>query len=312
VDKKKIDINYVPLSEDNLNWFIPLFKKAFNRDISLPDLKKKYDFSDWNKPYLGLFAMHNERPIGFIGICYYRAQYLDKMEWASNFTDSMIHPDYQRFGIYIKLLAKVEELVKENGICFSLGFPNDNSFYPVVNKGMWNYKNRMIGYKFKVNTLPLYKILKKLGAKSVYFKWATNKMKSTACDFQEEAFKEANNKPHIIHDEPFFKYKNSRAHLLLKIDGKFVWIKLGEQLSVGFIAELSESEMLRIVQQIKLIAKKLFINEVIFQFTKNSVQERILSKHYQGFDSWPILFTNQQSQFPIEQLQLQYCDIDSF
>lgn len=312
MDKKKIDITYLPLSEDNLHWFIPLFKLAFNKDISLVDLKKKYDFSLWNKPYLGLFAMHNETPIGFIGICYYRAQYLDEIEWASNFTDSMIHPDYQRFGIYVKLLSKVEEVAKENGICFSLGFPNDNSFYPVVHKGMWNFKNRMVGYKIKVNTLPLYKIFKKMGARETYLNWASNKLKGITCSFQQEAFIESNERPHIIHDELFFNYKNTKAHFLLKIDGKFVWVKLGDQLSVGFVSELTETEMLEIVHQLQLIAKKLFINLIIFQFTKGSIQEEHMTKHFHGFDSWPILFTNQQSRFPIERLKLQYCDIDSF
>lgn len=311
-NKSRIECSYIPLTETNLHWFIPLYKAAFQKDVTLDEVKKKYDFSLMNKPYLGLFACYDNKPIGFIGICYYLSQYNGTIELASNFTDSMVHPDFQGKNIYVPLLDKLKEVAKENGICFSLGFPNDNSFYPVVHKGKWLIAINMIGFIVKAKSLPVAKVVRKMGLEKRYLRWCKQKLKRLVVDYNPDAFKENVSSFHIVHDQNFFLYKQTPAHFLLKIEDAYVWIKIDGKLSVGFIGELEEQQMLKVINKLIKIAKSLFLDKIVLQFTKNTVQDKILRKHFEWFESWPVLYSNQQSMFPYEKMQLQYCDVDSF
>jgi GNAT superfamily N-acetyltransferase len=311
-EKIKIECTYELLTEANLHLIPPLFKAAFKKKITLEQVIKKYNFSGMNKPYLGLFAFHEGKPVAFIGICYYIAQYNGVQELASNFTDSMVHPDYQGKNIYVKLLDKLKEVAKENGICFSLGFPNDNSFYPVVHKGKWLIAVHMVGFMIHVKTMPLRRLCRKLGVENAYLKWVGKKLKPYQVPYHPDAFVQPKHRFHIVHDEVFFKYKQSPAHFLLKIYDEYVWIKIGTQLAVEFIGEMDEQKLLAVTHELTMIAKKLYISQVMLQFTVGASQELILKRKYAFFESWPVLYSNQQSAFPPHELQIQYCDVDSF
>jgi GNAT superfamily N-acetyltransferase len=311
-EKIKIECTYELLTEANLHLIPPLFKAAFKKHITLEQVIKKYNFSAMNQPYLGLFAFHEGRPVAFIGICYYIARYKGVEELASNFTDSMVHPDYQGKNIYVKLLDQLKEVAKENGICFSLGFPNDNSFYPVVHKGKWLIAVNMVGFMIQVKTLPLRRFCRRLGFEKNYLQWASKKLQPYVVPYHPDAFIQPAHHFHIVHDEVFFNYKQSPAHFLLKLADEYVWIKLGTQLAVEFIPEMEETKLLAVVNELSRLAKKLYIQQVMLQFTTGASQELILRKKYTFFESWPVLYSNQQSAFPPHELQIQYCDVDSF
>lgn len=304
----KADCEFVRLTEQNIHWFIPLYKAAFKKNISINELMRKYNHSAWEMPMLGLFAMFEGKPIGFIGGCYLKIVYREAVEWALDLTDSMIHPKYQKLNFYLNLLEEMENLAFNQGCTFALGFPNKNSYYPVVVKRKWEVPNQMIGYK-----IPLRSHWYSHARKVINPSLAISKIYSNEwIDEFKELKIQYDDRPSVIHDELFYNHRHSKLHCILRLKFGHAWIKAGKYLFVGLMTENRPEEFMADVRELQYRLRDCGYNQLIIQFDKLDERNKVLQSKFESFESWPILIKNSNSMFNLNQINIQFCDTDSF
>lgn len=308
----KVECTYAMLSAENLHWFSQLYQRVYQKKMSATAVRKKYDHSAMNKPYLGVYALHEGRVAGFVGVCYYEVAYQGQREWAASFTDSMIDPDYQGRGVYSPLIGKMEAVSLEHGIHFGLGIGNDHSVGVVTSKRGWEVVCSMTGFALQVKTPPLGKMLTKLGGERAYQKYARRILDPYIIPYRDGILHEPDDVPRVLHDEKCFRQHSSPAHFLLELHSVPVWIKLGSHLAVGYAGRTDAETLFRVMEDLKVLAGKLYLPQIICQFPNDSVQCQAMLRHYSGFPSWGVIAKNLQSSFPLEKFQLHYCDVDSF
>lgn len=106
----------------------------FKTCLAGTEAKEKMEFDYWtweNKQnpdgYLILIAEHEEKLVGYYSMIYRRLKLGDKIVKAAFSIDNMVHPQYRRQGMFMAMVKQVNDLVGEEVVPISLGFPNEQA-----------------------------------------------------------------------------------------------------------------------------------------------------------------------------------------
>ncbi len=306
-------IQYVELTESNFHFVIPLFKASYNRSISLDKLKKKYHFPGFHTKYLGVYLFNNEEAIGFTGLIPCPVAYKGESAWAAQFVDTMIIPSWRGKNLFADMLHKLKDLAAKNGFVFCFVFANQRSAHPTLHKANWILVKRMIGFEIKNRSMVLPKLARIFRNNSYYLRWTKFLLKQLIVPYTKDAFSQSNESLHLVHDQRFIEHKQSPNHFIINISNVIYWIRIGAKfLEVGFVQDTNEAFLLESTAILVKISKLLLLEGVLFEVTEESSLAICLMKKYNHFESWPVLYTDIRSEFPIDTFQLQYADVDSF
>ena len=302
----------VELSEQNIFMILPLYHLVFGMPKTKEELIKKYKQLWTKKPFYGIIAVYKEKAIGFTGICAYQFKQNEQLELAADFTDCMVHPDFQKNGIFPKIMQRVEELAIQNDFHFTIGFGNQRSQPVAIYERKWSHENRLVRYSLPIITIPINKVFRKMGLQYLHTKWCKFVLKKYEFHFENDVLQQQIKQPEIIRNKDYFVRKESPAHILMRIDQTLVWIKINAQLCVGFVKYPNEIALLKTIEKLKYLCKILGINEILFQLTSGCEQDKLMEKHFEKHNSWHILNKNLSSNLNLNDLHLEFCDLDSF
>jgi hypothetical protein len=307
------DYQYQALTESNLHWLIPLYQKIFNKKYSLEQIRAKY------QPYYtginaqGHFALYDGKPVAFHGAIPVFMNYKDQIELAAQYGDAMTLKTHSGKGLFTKLGKLTDEVLKTKNVRFVWGFPNQNSEYGYVNKLDWKGKNRMQAY-----ILPLAKISSevisrksKVGQKKVQ-KLIESKLEPIRVKKQGLQSVDDSNFPTVDRSKDFYNYKQFSPNYMIRVNGVKAWIKTEGGLLIGDMEAKDEKQFFKTIAALKELGKSLGLHKVIIQLANQSQQNKWMKKEYAAVDSWLIGYKNFNSEFPLDQLQLTYGDLDTF
>jgi hypothetical protein len=307
------DYNFQALSEENMHWLIPLYKKVFNKNYQHKQIHAKFTTNYTGLAAQGHFAILNEEVVAFHGAIPVVMQYKDQTELAAQYGDAMTLKGHTGKGLFTKLGILTDELLKQKGVRFVWGFPNQNSEYGYVNKLNWKGNNRMQAF-----IIPLSKVSEEVLRRkaNIGVESFQEKIKRIIEPIRIEKVNlqsvNTDQYPSVQHSTNFFEYKSFSPNYMIDLAGCKVWIKTEGGLLVGDVEQKSEEQFTELIQHLVQLGKKLGLHQLVFQFSPNSTHCQWMKKHYKAVDSWLIGYKNFNSDFPLEELQLTYGDLDTF
>lgn len=309
------DYTFERITEDNLSSLILLAKDAFEQDFPLKYFEQKFATSWTGVKNIGYIALDEAgKTVGYYGMypCFLLLN--GKKILAAQVGDTMTHSQHRGKGLFAVLANKTYSLAKEEGIKFVFGFPNEQAYPGVVTKLNWVQKEFMHLYKVKVSTLPFAKIAFKLKWINPLFFSCINiilkKKKSNRTSFENSNIDNINGG--ILRDEFYFNYKKDENKFLLDILGTCVWIKIDGFLFVGDIERRDEKSYLKVLQNLKRVAKWIGATEILFQASPGSYMDRILSQQYSFQQGARIGYLSFDNKINGDQLKYTIADFDTF
>lgn len=309
----ELPIHTERITAGNLHRLLPLFESVYRKKISVENLRRKYDTDYTGKSWYGHLAFNDKNePIAFNGCFPYRVQYNGVTEIAAQFGDSMTRADWLRKGLFSQLTSQTEALLVADGISFAFGFPNKNSESPYVKNLNWKMQEPLCGFKIPVSSVPVGKILNKIGIKT-----SKEKTERILAPFlvSEKIFPNSLAEPGaatLIHDEAFYQYKTYTPNFITSFGSTRVWLKVENFMAVGDIGTDDEQELLHVIKGLKQLATKLALPEIVLQFSPGTKKEQILRRHFPSFTSLPVGVKNFSSKIPLEKLKFCFGDFDTF
>ncbi|HET7818339.1 MAG TPA: GNAT family N-acetyltransferase, partial [Bacteroidia bacterium] len=274
---------------------------------------KKYDTSFATQSYIGYIAYKNDAPAAFYGVFPCIVEYDGKKIIAAQSGDTMTHPSHQGKGLFIKLAKMTYELAKEKGIEFIFGFPNKNSYPGFVKKLNWVHTENINTYTFKIKTIPLIELAKKLKLTSLYISYALifiRRYVSQKTHFNNSIINNENGG--LVHDESFFNYKSYTKKFILEIEDILIWLKLDGRLYIGDIETTSLEKFEKALKKLKIICFFIGCNKIQFNISPNTYWDKILKKKYKHQNTLPIGYYNLNSELPLEKIKFTGADFDTF
>lgn len=300
------------LNDDNIHHLITLYKKVFGTDYSLDFIKSKYQNDYTGIAAQGHFAFYEEKPVAFHGAIPVIMQQEGQHELCAQYGDAMTIKSHAGNGLFTILGNKTDLLLKELGVRFVWGFPNQNSEYGYVNKLQWNGNERMQCYILKLSSISKEQILRKSKIFHHSNQEGIKRKLSRLITEKKELHSVKSDHGGIDRSVDFYRYRSFTPNYIITINDTKVWIKPQGGLLIGDMEIQSEQQALNTVAALKDLGKKLGLHQLVFQASPNSDLNKILQLHYQAIDSWLIGFKNFTSSLDLSRLQFTYGDLDTF
>lgn len=303
------------ISKNNLKYLVILYRDAFNLNVTIDYLGKKYGTSAFGAEYIGYVAIaQNGTPAAYYGVFPIECEYEGKRITCAQSGDTMTHSDHRGKGLFIELAKKTYALAKESGLAFVYGFPNKNSYPGFVNKLSWQHQEDLNLYSIKVLTLPLAKLAKKVNAFRVfydlYIKLVLMFYTKEVVGFPNSLITEGKNA--IIHDNNFFDYKKYSNTSILKLRGKKVWVKVDGRLWIGDIQHVSEQGFRNVISSLTTLAFLIGTNEIHFHAHPDTSYNTFMSNLGKVKSKNPIGFLDLESGIDVTSFKFQSGDFDTF
>jgi GNAT superfamily N-acetyltransferase len=303
------------INENNLKHLITLYKNAFNIDVSINFLEKKYNTKCFGADYIGFLAItKNDIPAAYYGVFPLVSEIGGSKVVCAQSGDTMTHHDHRGKGLFVDLAKRTYELAKNNGIKFIFGFPNQNSYPGFVKKLNWVHNDDLNLYSIKVLTLPLVKIVKKLpflnSVYSLIFNLITLFYKKNLHGFNNSL--SVFGYDSLLHDENFFNYKSYFKSFFFKIKNKNVWLKIDGRLWIGDIEFSSQEEFNAVIKSLKRLAFFIGATEIHFHTHPNTSYDNYMSKLGSVKSKNPIGYLDLDSGLNISEVKFQSGDFDTF
>jgi hypothetical protein len=301
------------LNTENIHLLIPLYKKVFGVSYTLEQVKQKYQ-PDYTGIFAqGHFAFYKGKAVAFHGAIPMLMRYQNQTELCAQYGDAMTIKQHAGNGLFSRLGELTDEVLISKGVRFVWGFPNQNSEYPYVHKLHWKGEERMQCYILPLSTI---------SSETIY-------RKTRLFEKQKQASIQKQLKPLLIEKKDlhsidttqfggidrsraFYQYKSFSPNYFIRLNDTRIWIKPLGGLLVGDLEIRDEDQVFTCISKLKELARKLGLNKLVIQASPRSPLNQTLQKRYQASESWLIGYKNFNSNFPLNELQFTYGDLDTF
>ena len=310
------DINYriERISNDKLKDIDILYEIVYKHKPRKDHFLKKYNTVYTGLQYIGHIAYNDENiPVAHFAILPCFIQYENELILSGQATDAMTHPSYRNKGLLEKLAQQTFEMCKANGIKFLFGFPNQNSYHPLVNKLEWKKIYNLQLFSIDVKVSPLVSALKKIRATKLsenYTPEVLQKYRLPENGLQNTFIKEGFSS--VYRSDDYLKYKAAYSNsCVIKIENAKLWIRINNNLIIGDI-EVQEQEFDSVIIQLQKIVKQLGLKQILFQTSAGTKVHALFASRYESKNAFPFIMLNLGSGMAADKLKFSFADIDIF
>lgn len=301
------------LNESNIHHLVYLYKQVFGTDYSLAFIKAKYGSDYTGIKAQGYFAFFEGKPVAFHGAIPVIMCQVGKKELCAQYGDAMTVKSHAGNGLFTLLGEKTDDLLQTLGVRFAWGFPNQNSEYGYVNKLHWQGVERMQAYIFKIKSLSSEQVLRKSKIFSnLSQSRIEKKLQHLIVPKSNLHSVDVNNYGGIDRSNSFYNYRSFTSNSFISLNGTKVWVKPKGGLLVGDLEVVSETQVLKTIEDLKALASELGLHQLVIQASPKSKLNLILKTKFNAIDSWLIGYKNFNSEFDLTKLQFTYGDLDTF
>jgi hypothetical protein len=210
------------------------------------------------------------------------------------------------------LALKAYDLMRREGVRFVYAYHSENTFHS-CKKLDWQLAFTMKGFLIKTNTVPIAKAVRKIGRlKSRYDDYVLGVLKSF--ETSQNDFENSNSDSGLYHiyNLDFFSYKCFTDNLISELESVKFWLNISSRISVGDVRFNSEKDLVNGIEALKKLANKLGLNEILFQTTPGTNLEQVLSKRYDGFESWKVGYCMFDKDMEMGEFRSNFGELDTF
>lgn len=303
---------YQRLSDGNLKDVQFLFETVFKQSITLDQLEKKYDTTYTGIKHIAFLAYEKDMPVAFYGALPQSFSNGSEYFVGVHTCDSITLPEYQRRGLHQSLAIKSYDLMKSLGVKFVYAFHSENTFHS-CKKLDWKVLHTMKGFWIKTDNFPTTKVLRKVQPLSSWIEKRAQKILAPhVCPVSKFSNSNTMNGIYVHYSEAFFEYKCFSLNEVIELEGVKFWVKLSSGIMIGDINFKTEAQLMLGLDRLKKLCVKLGYNEILFQTTVGTEIEKVLSKHFTGFESWKLGYLLFDEELEIDSFRSNFGDLDTF
>ncbi len=299
---RKLEVQDLPAVKD-------LFWKVFQKKVSIEYLKNKYNTSYLGVEYICSIAFYKEKPVAFYGAIPQKFTSKKESFYVAHACDSFTLKEYQGQGLHYNLALIAYEIMKSHAIKFVYAFHSENTYYSTKKLDWKEYVN-LHRYHLFIKTVPLAKVLNKIGYNSFYSLFYSKKISTeglSQLNISDTALF------HQKFDTEFITYKNKMTnHFFIKIDNCIFWIKIEAIMHVGIFKAPSASTLFKALKKIKRKAFILGINEILFQVHPDTLMSEQLNTHITAKASWLVGYLLFDTTVLIDNFRFNYSNLDTY
>lgn len=309
------DYTIVRTNKDNIHLLVPLFNETFGASVSEDYLLKKYT-TRWTKDgqFYGHFVLNKSgKAVAHHTGIPFLFKFGDREILAAHSSDSITSAELRGKGLFTIIGKMTDELLKREGFEFIFGFSNENSLVAVTKKLGWKPIENLNGYKIPVRTFPLEKICRRLRFPyKAYLAFVDFAFRNQKTNFAIPNSCIEGDHGGILRDENFYNYRSFSFNRRIEVSGVKLWFKLHGQFCIGEIEKVDEASVLKMIKKLKRKCFLLGIDQIVYQASPGTHHELTFAKHFTGFTSWAIMYSDYSSGIDFSKLKLTFGDIDSF
>jgi hypothetical protein len=305
----------IRLSAANIGDLAKLHKTAYGKILLTNFFTRKYATAYTGAESIGFIAYDQQMvPVAYYGVIPCFLVNNGKTILAAQSADTMTHPDHRHKGLFIQLAMLTYKLCKSTGIKLVFGFPNQNSLPGFINKLGWRNTETMDCFIIPVKTLPFEKLSHKAGLLKRmygrYTRFVLKKYKMPYNKISSSVFNE--NLEGVVRDRNYLRYKTYSNTCVLNIEMVTFWIKISNDLMIGDVTGLTNSNFEKAINQLLSISRKLGIKQIQFQTSPSTQLHRLFDERYQAIPAFPVIFKDLGSGIPNGKMKFTLADIDIF
>ena len=304
-----------PITEENLNDIVFLFRTVVRKTVSARYLQRKYS-SPWSEGRFWGFMAFDEatgKPVAMAMALPCCMVSEGRRVPAAQTIDTFTAPSHTGRGLMTSLLRLTIEDLEAHGIRLFFGFCNQNSLFVCLQKLGWTQLLRMEYYLLPGAAVPLEAILRRCG---LFFLWRFFVEKildkyTLTSEFLPNALLDEGYSG-MLHDAAYFQYKRFTFNRLVNISGTRVWIKAEGGLLVGDVQFGPETDFDALLNGLRKLARRLGLRRVVFQASPQTRLQAELSRRLAPHTSWIVVGKTSDPALDLTTLRFSYADIDTF
>ena len=302
------------LNKEKIKDLENLHEAVYSKNPAKDYYEKKYDTSYTKVEYVGFIAYQiSGKPIAYYGVIPCFIEWNNEKYLAAQSADTMTHPDHRYKGMFSDLSNKAFELCRQLNINLVFGFPNQNSYHGAIKLG-WKMTECMDFFQINIESIPFRSISNKIKFLQIpYNLWR----KQVFSKYQKEISGVENSVINegfagVMRNEDFKKYKSYNQTIILEIESVKIWMKDSDVLIIGDINGATENNFNHVIEELKLIAKKLGLKQIHFHCSPGTSLHQFFTGICDPVPSFPVLFQDFGSAVPLEKIKFTFADIDIF
>jgi hypothetical protein len=315
MDVTKSDYYFKRITPELYHDLLIISKSAFGFEPGIDYYINKNNTSKFGIPDLGFIAYYKDgTPAAFYGVYSCPLIFNKERFHAAQSGDTMTHKDHMGKGLFTLLAQKTYELAKELGVDFVFGFPNNNSFPGFQKKLDWKFKEQLKEYRLKVATIPLCKLVKRIGILKPLYNLYTRFVIFIFCQkgktFPNSIIEERVGG--VERTDEFYQYKFKFDNFILNLNGINIWMKLDGFLFLGDIERKSNCDYNKLMKKIKRLSFFLGVDTIILQTSPDTFLDNQFKKHFSSTNEYFVGFRDLNIEVKPENFKFVFGDVDTF
>ena len=302
------------LTKDNLEDIAKLHEAVYDRVPAPGHFHKKYNTAYTGIEYAGFIAYNHEMiPIAYYGVIPCFIQYGNEIILAAQSADTMTHPRHRYKGMFMELSNMTFALCRELGIRLIFGFPNQNFYKASADKWGWQTTDTLDYFTIPVSGSPFRAVLRKLSPGKLYTRYSAHSIENelvTAAGVSNSVLTDGFAGVH--RDDKYLNYKKYSDTKVVQIDSSKVWISNKHDWLIGDMEGVNENNFAFVMERLKKIAKRSVVRQIQFHCSPGTSLHKFFSKYYEPMKSFPVIFQDFGSRFPLEKIKFTLADIEIF
>ncbi len=299
----------------NLDKLIPLYKNAFNLDLPHSFIEGKFRCNANGKDTFAFIAIAADgTTAAYYNVLPYIISYKEKEMLTVQSCVAMTHSEHRGKGLFPLLGKAVHDLARDEGARFIFGFPNPQSYHGLVNKMNFTHADTMKSYRFKVSTLPLGRLLKKIKMQDMYLAFAKSRLHKIEAASQPFVNSVIDTETGgVIRSQNFINYKKYSGCVVTEVEEKKVWLKVDNVINIGDMERADEKTFLQIISKIKSLCVPLGITDIVFNVAPGTYYDSMMAKLNVPFkETLPVLYWEFDSGIDLKKIRFTGADYDTF
>ncbi len=305
-------IRQVALTDEWIPPLAALFKRVFGRPFNSEDLRHKYDTGFLGIGSLGRLAVDGNRVVASAGILPQRFISKNRQWLAGQVCDLAALPEVRGTGIHTRLLTEALDITRQRGVDFFFTLPNDQAHSALGRHG-FSWLDRMHGFRIPVTTVPLGRLARRIPLmRRLHLLIASKILSRPEATDELQNSQAANDALHIDYSRSYLHSKRRRPSAVINAGGTTAWVAAASALEIGDLGLAGVDDLAPALGALVRVARKIGCSSLLFQCSVGSTLETALSRRFTGFDSWPVGVLRCLPDIPVEDLRLNFGDLDTF
>jgi hypothetical protein len=318
--KEKLTSEYYceKLDESKIDDLLFLFNEVFHSFPPKSEIINKHLNCHGENKFIGFIAYDylTNQPAAYHGVFPLYAMYKNEKILIAQSGDIMTHSNHQKKGLFFLLAKKTYEFCSQNGIKMIFAFPNSISYPLFINKLGFSETKKLINFTFLENKFEISRFSQKskLIAKihQLYVK-TIFRFVSNGKTFKNSNIVGGNEYAYMLHDEEYYKWKQSSGKYFVNIKGVNCWLSISQNyIAIGDIELNNENDLPIVIRRLKILTFLLGFRFLTFGGSENAYLIKLLKGKYKEMESYTPIFLDLSPSIPHESILLLNSDVDVF